>query len=293
MAARGGKASNRTTWILVGVVLIVGIALLVAVASSTDKKTAGDFITGDEPAPASLVSKVTGVSDSVITSVGAGAVDSPPIKLPGPTLTSSDGNKPRILYVGSEYCPYCATERWAMVNALSRFGTFDNLRITSSAKTTSQGTPEVYPGTGTFSFNGSTYKSNYIQFEPVEQYDNSYKPLGSVTAEQDQLMKTYDAPPYVDASSVGAIPFIDFANQYLISGASYSPQVLQGKTRTAIAGELSNASSDVTQGVIGAANMMTATICKVTDNKPANVCNNSAIQALQAQLPTQVPSSSK
>ena len=223
----------------------------------------------------------------MITSVGVGAVDSPPVKLPGPTLKTSDG-KPRIIYIGSEYCPYCATERWAMVNALSRFGTFDNLRITSSAKTTSQGTPEVFPGTGTFSFNGSTYKSDYIQFEPVEQYDNSYQPLGSTTAEQQALMDKYDAPPYVDSSSVGAIPFINFANQYLISGASYSPQVLQGKTRTDIAGELSNASSDVTKGVVGAANMMTATICKVTGNKPANVCSNSAIQALEAQLPTQV-----
>jgi hypothetical protein len=291
IAAKGGKATNRTTWILVGVVLVVGIALLVAVASSTSKKTAGDYVKGDQPAPASLVSKVTGVSDGVITSVGVGTVSNPPTKLPGPTLKSSDG-KPRIVYIGSEYCPYCATERWAMLNALSRFGTFDNLKITSSAKATSQGSPEVYPGTGTFSFNGSTYKSDYIQFEPVEQYDNSYQPVGTPTQEQQQLMDTYDKPPYTSGDP-GAIPFIDFANQYLISGASYDPQVLQGKTRAEIAAELTNASSDVTKGVIGAANVMTATICKVIDNKAANACNNSAIQALQAQLPTQVPTSSK
>ncbi len=49
----------------------------------------------------------------------------------------------------------------------------------------------------------------------------------------------------------------------------------------------------MTKGVVGAANMMTATICKVTGDKPTNVCSNSAIQALEAQLPTQVPSSSK
>ena len=41
-------------------------------------------------------------------------------------LLTADG-KPLVLYVGAEYCPYCAAERCAMVQALSRFGTFSNL----------------------------------------------------------------------------------------------------------------------------------------------------------------------
>ena len=32
--------------------------------------------------------------------------------------------------------------------------------------------------------------------------------------------------------------------------------------------------SDISKGAIGTANVMTATICETTDNKPANVCNN-------------------
>ncbi len=32
-----------------------------------------------------------------------------------PALTS--GGKPQIVYMGAEYCPYCAAERWAMVVA--------------------------------------------------------------------------------------------------------------------------------------------------------------------------------
>jgi hypothetical protein len=277
MAAKGGKANNRTTWIMVAVVLAVGIALVVAFASGSKKKQAGDFIKGEQPAPASLVSKVTGVSPKVITDVGAGSVTNPPTKISGARLVTSDG-KPRIVYIGSEYCPYCATERWAMLNALSRFGTFENVKITSSAKNTANGAPEVFPGTSTFSFHGSTYKSDYITFEPVEQFDNSYKPLDTTSPEHQQLIDTYNKG--------GSIPFIDFANQYMISGASYKPDVLQGKTRTEIAGELSNASSDVTRGVIGTANVMTATICKVTGNKPADVCSNQAVQAIENQLPS-------
>jgi Domain of unknown function (DUF929) len=289
IAAKGGRANNRTTWIMVGIVVVIGGALLIAMASSNKKNPGtGDFVKGDQPAPASLVSKVTGVSDSVITAVGAGSVSNPPIKLPGPTLKTADG-KPRIVYIGAEYCPFCAAERWGMLNALSRFGTFDNVKITSSAKTTPNGSPETDPGTGTFSFHGSTYKSDYIQFEPVEQHDNSYQPLDTPTAEQDALNKKYDAPPYVSQTDAGAIPFIDFANQYMISGASYEASVLQGRTRDENAAELSNASSAVTQGVVGTANVITATICKVTGDKPADVCNNSAVQALEQQLPTKVP----
>jgi len=277
MAAKGGRGTNRTTWIMVGIVVIVGVALLVAVSSSHKKKQAGDFLKGDKPAPASLVSKVTDVGDTVINDVGKGSTTSLPTALPaGPPLKTSDG-KPRIVYVGAEYCPYCATERWAMVNALSRFGTFSNLKVTSSAKTAANGAPEVFPGTGTFSFNGSTYKSDFIQFEPIEQFDNSYKQLDTTPPDVQALEARYN--------KAGSIPFIDFANQYMISGASYDPKVLESKTRTEIANELSNSSSSVTQGVVGTANAMTATICKIIDNKgPNGVCTQPAVTDIQKQL---------
>lgn len=32
-----------------------------------------------------------------------------------------------FLYVGGKFCEFCATERWAILNALSRFGTFQHL----------------------------------------------------------------------------------------------------------------------------------------------------------------------
>jgi hypothetical protein len=283
MAAKGGKANNRTTWILVGVVLLIGIALLVAVASSSDKSSGpSDAVKGTKPAPASLVSKVTGVSQDVIDTVATGSVTNPPKKISGTPLKNADG-KPRIVYVGSNYCPFCATERWAMVNALSRFGEFKNLSITSSASRTPAGDPETNPTTGTFSFSGSTFTSPYITFEPTEQFSNEiegqgYKPLDPTSPEVQAMLEQYNKG--------GGIPFINFANQYMISGASYDADVLLDKTRNEIAGELTNPSSDVTQGVVGAANVLTATICKVTGNKPADVCNTPTIQGIQGQLPS-------
>ncbi len=45
---------------------------------------------------------------------------------------------------------------------------------------------------------------------------NSYAALDTPTAAQQQLLQTYNAPPYVSADSAGAIPFIDFGNRYLV-----------------------------------------------------------------------------
>ena len=61
--------------------------------------------------------------------------------------------KPIVLYVGGEFCPYCAAERWSPVVALSRFGTFSNLTLLRSSST------DMFPDTRTFSFAGSHYSS--------------------------------------------------------------------------------------------------------------------------------------
>jgi hypothetical protein len=45
------------------------------------------------------------------------------------------GGKPEVLYIGAEYCPYCGTERWSMIVALSRFGTFRGLKEIRSSPT--------------------------------------------------------------------------------------------------------------------------------------------------------------
>jgi Domain of unknown function (DUF929) len=282
-ASSAGKRSDRTSWIIAGVVIAVGVALIFVFASGQKKSTNGP-ITGRQKAPASLVKKVTTVPQSVMDQVGAGST-SIPGKLPGPTLTS-DG-KPRVVYLGAEYCPYCATERWAMVNALSRFGTFKNLQITTSSAT------DVDANTPTWSFKGSTFTSPYIKFESIESEDNKGNPLETPTSEQQDLVNKYDKSPYVagggsTSQQGGTIPFIDIANQYIVSGAQYDVSKLQGKTFDEIAAAMHDPSSDISQGAVGAANSLTAAICNTTGNKPANVCNTQAVKAVQAKLPTQV-----
>jgi fructose-specific component phosphotransferase system IIB-like protein len=87
----------------------------------------------------------------------------------------------------------------------------------------------------------------------------------------------------VPSADAGSIPFIDFGNKWLISGSSYSPQVLQGKTWSQIATALKSPDSAIAKAVDGAANYITAAICSMTGNQPASACTP-AVQTLEKKL---------
>ena len=131
---------------------------------------------GREGAPASLVSKVTGVKDSVITQVGQGSMISLPTKLAGAPLVDEGRQAARRVPRARSTAPTARPSGGRWCKALSRFGKFTNLRITTSATVNGQGVPEVFPSTATFSFHNSTYTSPYIQWEPVEQEDQLRDP---------------------------------------------------------------------------------------------------------------------
>jgi hypothetical protein len=187
----------------------------------------------------------------------------------GTALTSN--GKPELLFLGGEYCPYCAAERWSMVSALSRFGTFTGLSTSHSS------TSDVFPNTPTLTFYKSTYKSNYIDFVPVELYTNErvgnssnsstpYVTLQTATTAQQALEAAYDP--------TGAIPFLDFGNKYVEVGnlSPLSPSMLAGKTWAQVAAAMNAPSSSMGKALVGNANYITAGICKLTNNQPASAC---------------------
>src|SRR4029077_18361665 len=182
--------------------------------------------------------------------------------------------KPEVLYIGAEYCPFCAAERWAMIVALDKFGSFAGIGDSQSSAT------DVFPNTPTFTFRNATYTSNYISFVSVEQLDRNHNRLQNVTADQTALVDAYDAS--------GSIPFIDFANKYVVVGSQFSPAALRvGNSATAapydstqIASQLDNASSIFTQNIDGAANRLISAICKIDGGSPASVCSQPFAQTL-------------
>jgi len=231
---------------------------------------------------AGLVAQVTSVPATVLDQVGGGQATALPSAISGTPLTS--GGKPEMLYIGAEYCPYCAAERWSMIVALSRFGTFSGLATIRSAAHNGAGDAEPYPSTATWTFANASYASSYLTFTPVEEFTNipdpstgGYTTLMTPTTKQQALLEQYDA------ANNEAIPFIDYGNQFMSVGASYNPGVLQGLTWSAIAADLHDPSTQVAKSVLGVANYMTAVLCKLTGDKPATACT-AAVQALQARI---------
>ncbi len=264
---------------ILGVVIIV-VAFIVFKTTQSPASTSSSSTSPTGTAlPASVLRGVTTVPAATLASVGTGTADTKSVTVVSSAKPLTSGGKPEVLYIGAQYCPYCAAERWALVAALSKFGTFHGLSGIHSA-----GGQEVYPHTPTLNFYKSSYTSKYLTFTPVEQETVGEKPLEKTSAAQNALITKYDSPPYVSASEQGAIPFIDFGGKYFVHGAQYDPQILSGMTWAQVAAALKDPSSPVAKGADGAANMITATICKVTNNQPSNVCTTSAIKTIQGQL---------
>ncbi len=276
------EVRNRMLWtggsILGVIVIVVAFILVKTTQNSPSTNTAGaDSATGTA-LPASVIKDITGVPASTLTSVAAGTADPKSVTTVASAKSLTSGGKPEVLYIGAQYCPYCATERWALAVALSRFGTFRGLHGIHSSST------DTYPSTPTLTFYKSAYTSKYLTFTPVEtQTEKEGTALEKLTSAQTALITKYDSPPYVSASEQGAIPFIDFGGKYFVHGAQYNPQVLSGQTWAQVAAALQDPSSAIAKGADGAANMITATICKTTNNQPSNVCTTPTIKTLEGQ----------
>ncbi|HEY2215212.1 MAG TPA: DUF929 family protein [Acidimicrobiales bacterium] len=249
-------------------------------AASTGRATVSG--NGTTALAAGVLSDVTSVSAATLAQVGNPGSLADPVKVSGsPNVLEGADGKPEILYIGAEYCPFCAAERWAVVEALSRFGSFSGLSATHSS------TSDVYPTTQTFSFYGSTYSSPYFDFVPVEEETNQavgsgYATLQTPTASEQKLLNTYDTSPY--SSTPGSIPFLDIGNRFIVAGASYTPAVLQGLTMSQIAAQLNDPSSVVAQAIDGTANLITASICAITGDQPASVCGTPTISGIAKKL---------
>lgn len=289
-SAQKGRPAGLFTWLAVGlVVIVVAVLVIIKVASGG---TTGPGSTAFQPTDPTTLSELTKVPVSVFNTVG---VTSPIAQVSAPqavkgqpllTSTSTTGKKlPEVLYIGAEYCPFCAAQRWSTIIAMSRFGTWGGLGNMVSSSVTN----ELYPNTPTFTFARATFTSKYVTFKGVEEFKNYIDPATQYyavfqkpTALENALITKYDSPKYIKgltSSQAKSIPFITFANRFLVAGASYSPTTLSGSTRGDVAAALSNATSPITQAIIASANYQTAVICSLTHQQPGSVCLSSGVKA--------------
>ena len=271
------------------VVAIILLGALVLVRDNSGPSTTSTVETFN-PAPSSLVATMTSVPASVYDAVG---VSSPanPVQAPLPTgngtaplwlATADDGPPlPVVFFYGAEFAPYAAVQRWPLILALSRFGTFNELGLMQSSGTT------AFADLSTFTFwNASStpsYTSKYLIFESVERY-SSLNPTGG----RYLSLQRPDAKQAAAIASYGQTPdtfaLTDVANRYVLSGASFAPGVLAGLSQSQIAGDLSTPASPLAQAVVTAANEITASICAVDNDKPGAVCDSHAVSVADQQL---------
>ncbi len=256
---------------VLAVLLVIAGVVTVGVLTKRSSAAKAAAASGRSPVAASVVAKASSVPASVLSTIGQGTAKPLPTPIKGTPATG----KPYLLYVGGEYCPYCAAERWALVVALARFGTFSNLgETTSSAQ-------DVFPSTPTFTFYQSSFSSPYVDFVGKEIYSNklqgnNYAPLETLTTAESDIFKKF--------SYQQAFPFFYIDGKFVVTGVQYDPSVLKGLSMAQVADQLATPTSKVAQAIDGAANTITAAVCKATGAKPAAVCTAPEITALQAKL---------
>ncbi len=173
--AEARKAEQRRRLLIVGG--SVGLVIVIVVAFIVVKGLAKPASPGGSGAlPAAVTHNITNVPASTLGTIGTGKL--PPSGLPVKPITDTaltSANKPEMLYIGAEFCPYCAAMRWSMAVALSKFGTFGPLKGIHSSST------DVFPNTPSLTFRNQQYSSPYLTFTPVEHQKVNSQPLQPVS----------------------------------------------------------------------------------------------------------------
>jgi len=224
------------------------------------------------------------VPNSTLEAVGLPSIVAVPTKIIPSLFTVATNGV--VSYVGAEYCPYCAIQRWALLVALSKFGSFTNLdsRVLSSST-------DAYPGLASWRFIGAKYTSAYFTFDPTELSSSTssasggYQPLERMTAAQQRAFNKYN--PQAE------LPFVDIGNHYITLGASASPSVLEGLTLGQIGGDLSNPKSTVAQAIDGTANYLIAALCTMVQGNTPPICSVMVTKVASKALGSGVSPTSK
>ncbi len=272
------RAERRRRLLTIGgasiaVLAVVLVIVFVGLNSSHKTNTHNlrqNFTTAEN---AALSSVTPATFQQVGTSTSGLIASGLPQKISDPPINST---KPDVLYIGAEFCPYCAAERWPLTIALERFGTFTGLQTMHSSSS------DVFANTPTMTYLNAHYQSKYLTFTSVEAEDVNHNKLQQPTQAQTSLWTKYTFDKTTGGDS---FPFIDFDGKSVIVGPTYSPQILSGLSQATITNDLKDPSNPVTTAVLKAANYITAALCQVTGNQPSNVCT-APVQSLGGKFAT-------
>jgi hypothetical protein len=264
LEARRRRNQRYAIFTIAVVVVIIGVFVIVKVSGGGGGNggAAQSSPPAGTPVPAATLAKISAVPVSTLYSAPQGGIITHVQAVNNPALTVN--GKPELLFIGAEFCPHCAAERWAIYTALSKFGTFspEPGRIHSA----------IDDGdVPTLTFYGTTYTSPYLTFTPVEVFTNKlnasggYERLQTPTAAQIALW---------DASNGGGFPFLDLGGKHILESAQYLFTPLQGLPFSEVAAQVGNNSTQIGADIDASAGILIKTICtSMTHDQPASVCS--------------------
>ena len=265
-AAREARRRRTRTYGVLSIVLvvvIVGVLVIVKVVGGGSGTGTVDQASppAGTPIPAATLAKLQAIPISTLAAAPTSGIVATPQSVNGSSLTSS--GKPEMLFIGAEFCPHCAAERWPLYIALSKFGTFSPQPGRIHSANEDGDVP-------TLTFYGTTYTSPYFVFNPVEVFTNKpqgngYAPLQSPTQAQLTLWEDTNG---------GSFPFVDFGGKKALLSAQYLFTPLQSLPFSTVAAQVGNNSSAIGADIDASAAQLITTICgSVSNQQPAAVCS--------------------
>ncbi|HXZ90800.1 MAG TPA: DUF929 family protein [Candidatus Dormibacteraeota bacterium] len=173
-----------------------------------------------------------------------------------------------VFFMGAEFCPYCAAERWAIVRSLQKFGQWDGLKQTISAAR-----DQPFLNLPTYDFTSATYNSPHIEFVAREIKDREFKQLQKLLKTEEKLVRKYNPKK--------EIPFLLIGGRFMQIGSGFPPKIFIGHTFRQTETELKKVESEIRKTIDEEANVISALLCLC--GLPPELCKETGTVELVAQ----------
>ena len=178
------------------------------------------------------------------------------------------GGKLTVFFMGAEYCPYSAAERWAIVRSLQKFGQWEGLKQTISAAR-----DQPFLNLPTYDFTEATYNSPHIEFVAREIKDREFKPFQKLMKTEEKIVRKHDPKK--------EIPFLLLGGRFMQIGSGFPPKIFIGHTFRQTETELKKVESEIRKTIDEEANIITALLC--LSGLPPELCKEAGTAQLVAQ----------
>jgi hypothetical protein len=179
--------------------------------------------------------------------------------------------KTLVFFLGAGFCPFCAAERWAVVEALKNFGTWENLPEDFSAEK-----DEKYLNIPTFNFPNASYSSRYVEFQAIETADRHFNAIDNGGRDPYGILENYN-PDQI-------IPFTLIDGQFMQAGCGYSPKLFEGLDHDKVREQILDPPSALGSSIKNETAFLTALMCSTLKNYAEGVCSENNIKELIKQL---------